>query len=280
MPKSNELDPNLSHLWNPLDGAALEQFFDQVANENFDPLPPSHRDKRAGDAMLDQFANTSEQAAGQASQSDNRLVADEDRAERSTVLDSKNEAAYRFALEVFQKNVTATVFWEEVLGPKGIIHRTYTNARAMAQFAQSPEYREIQKMFATFPDQTPPLRGWDLDVERGPDLLFVHPRRIGPDQTDWSHLVEHVWSLLEKHCSHRLVLELQDIGPLDNALIDQLIWLQRRIESHQGVMRLCGLTYAHMTLLCKHAADSKLTCYLDRKEAIMGSTPVTISSPV
>src|SRR5262245_33284977 len=85
-------------------------------------------------------------------------------------------------------------------------------------------------------------RGWDLDVERGPDWLFVHPHCASPDVAGTASLGEHLWALLEQNFSHRLVLELSDIGQLTSQLVSQLLWLEKRIHGRDGMLRLCGLS--------------------------------------
>jgi len=53
--------------------------------------------------------------------------------------------------------------------------------------------------------------GWELDVDRGPDWLFVRPRNVGPQATDTPPLAEQIWSLLQQHFTDRLVLELDQV---------------------------------------------------------------------
>src|SRR5262245_34919438 len=91
-------------------------------------------------------------------------------------------------------------------------------------------------------------RGWDLEVERGPDWLFVRPQCSG-SAADAPPLADEVWALLEKSLTHRLVLELDDIDLLTSHLIGQLMWLRKRIHSHDGIMRLCGLSAYNAAVL-------------------------------
>ena len=53
--------------------------------------------------------------------------------------------------------------------------------------------------------------GWGLDVDRGPDWIFVrvHPRD-GFD--DAPGLAESVWTVLEQHFIYRVVLEIDEIA--------------------------------------------------------------------
>ena len=84
--------------------------------------------------------------------------------------------------------------------------------------------------------------GCELDVERGPDWLFVQGANLHRAESDEVPLVDRLWSLLEQHFTHRLVLELDNVGVLGSYLVGQLVELYRRIEEHDGVMRVCGLS--------------------------------------
>jgi len=113
-------------------------------------------------------------------------------------------------------------------------------------------------------------RGWDLDIERGPDWLFVRPRRLEGSASRALPLAEQIWALLEQNLTHRLVLELDDIELLNSHLIGQLVWLQKRIHAHDGLLRICGLSDANAALLDKCGLAGPLSHSRDREEAIMG----------
>lgn len=111
--------------------------------------------------------------------------------------------------------------------------------------------------------------GCDLDVERGPDWLFVRVRNLAPEDPDAS-LAERLRRLLQQHFTYRLVLELNEVEVLDSLLIGQLIQLYRWIEQHDGVMRLCGLSARNRQVLHACRLDDRLLPYGDRQEAVMG----------
>ena len=113
--------------------------------------------------------------------------------------------------------------------------------------------------------------GCELDVERGPDLLFVRVRNLDLADSDSPPLAERIWCLLQQHFTHRLVLELDDAGVLSSSLIGELVQLYRRIEEHDGVLRLCGLSPDNLQLLHACRLDERLPPYTDRHEAVMGS---------
>ena len=111
--------------------------------------------------------------------------------------------------------------------------------------------------------------GIDVDVDRGPDCLLVRVRNL--DQVDSeTPLAEHLWSVLQQHFTYRLVLELDEVQVLNSYLIGQLMQLYRRIEEHDGVLRLCGLSPHNRQVLRSCRLDESLQPYEDRQEAVMG----------
>jgi anti-anti-sigma regulatory factor len=113
-------------------------------------------------------------------------------------------------------------------------------------------------------------RGWDLEVERGPDWLFVRPIWVGSDTGNKPSLAPHVWSLLEQTLMHRLVLDLSNVDRFDTGLFEQLVWLQKQIHDREGIMRICGLSSGDQELLRKLCADGQIAHYCDREAAVMG----------
>jgi anti-anti-sigma factor len=113
-------------------------------------------------------------------------------------------------------------------------------------------------------------RGWDLDVERGPDWLFVRPHRLSRTAQDSPAFAEQVWAILEQNFTHRLVLEIGDFDRLDSHLIGELLWLYERIHSHDGMMRICGLSSSNPDLLHQCRLEERFRLYRDREEAVMG----------
>jgi hypothetical protein len=109
---------------------------------------------------------------------------------------------------------------------------------------------------------------WDFEVERGPDWLFVRPRKSGEPSA--AKFAEQVWSLLDQQFTHRLVLELGDIGALTGELDNQLAWLHTRIHTHEGLMRVCELSEAHETVLRESSLDGLFARYRSREDAVMG----------
>jgi anti-anti-sigma factor len=114
--------------------------------------------------------------------------------------------------------------------------------------------------------------GWGLDVDRGPDWVFVriHP----PDGFEEApSLAETVWAVLEQSFTYRLVLELNDLPRLHSALIGQLVLLSKRIHNRGGLLRLCGMSEENRQVLRLCRLASCLPDYESRGDAVMGHRP-------
>jgi len=115
--------------------------------------------------------------------------------------------------------------------------------------------------------------GWTIETERGPDWLFV--RLHAPDDfriTD-DEIANELWSLLEEHFTYRLVLELDDLSVLQSNIIGQLVTLYKRINAHEGLLRICGLSRKCQEVLNVSQLESCLPQYRSREEAVMGARP-------
>jgi anti-anti-sigma regulatory factor len=117
-------------------------------------------------------------------------------------------------------------------------------------------------------------KGWELDVERGPDWLFVRPHRLSDDADAEPSLAAGVWALLEQNFSHNLVLELDQIEQLNSHMIGQLIWLHNRIRAHDGLMRVSGLNDSGQDALRLCRLDSRFPSFLNRTDAVHGYRPM------
>ncbi len=117
------------------------------------------------------------------------------------------------------------------------------------------------------------ISGLGFEVERGPELLFV--RAIQQPDTDWSDLplADGVWSILEQNFTYSVVLELDQVELLRSYLIGQLIVLAKRIQQHDGLLRICGLSAINRRALELCRLNAILPNYRDRSEAIMCSRP-------
>ncbi len=114
--------------------------------------------------------------------------------------------------------------------------------------------------------------GLKLDVERGPDWIFV---RVNPPES-WDEapaLADAVWHLLEQNFTYRVVLELDQLPLLRSCVIGQLIMLAKRVHGHDGLLRICGLSPHNHAVLAAARLGAYLPNYRDRSEAVMASRP-------
>ena len=119
------------------------------------------------------------------------------------------------------------------------------------------------------------LPGIELDVDRGPDWLMVKVHSASRESQACAQLADLLWSLMEQHLTHRIVLELQEVKSLNKQWIEQLLELHDRICHHGGVMRVCGLSPQSQRLLLQRqlTASDPIIPYEDRENAILGHTP-------
>lgn len=118
-------------------------------------------------------------------------------------------------------------------------------------------------------DTSPALK---LDVERGPDWIFI--KVTPPDCWDKAPpLADAVWAILEQSFTYRVVLELDQIPLLRSCVIGQLILLARRVHTHDGLLRVCGLSEHNHEVLAAARLGAYLPNYRDRSEAVMASRP-------
>jgi hypothetical protein len=109
-----------------------------------------------------------------------------------------------------------------------------------------------------------------LEVERGPNWLFVRVRQCRPGDPEAESLAQRVTSVLDQHFTYRVVLELQDATLPCEKLIEQLQTLDQWIQDHHGVLRLCGLPNAYRRPLHRARLTGRFPLYRDRQEAVWG----------
>jgi anti-anti-sigma regulatory factor len=115
--------------------------------------------------------------------------------------------------------------------------------------------------------------GWGMEVERGPDWLFVRLKCTPGEMSNVPPLADHVWRLMEQHFTRRLVMELDEIYLLHSSLVGQLVLLHKRLSTQGGVMRLCGLSSGNQLVLRTCRLDGRFPAYHDRADAVRGFRP-------
>ena len=116
--------------------------------------------------------------------------------------------------------------------------------------------------------------GWTLDVDRGPDWLFVRLHCPSHGVVDGADLAETLWNLLRQHFTKRLVLELDELRELRSHVVGQLVLLHKRIHADEGLMRLCGLSEYNYQALRACRLSDRFPNYRNREDAVMGHHPV------
>ncbi len=117
------------------------------------------------------------------------------------------------------------------------------------------------------------LSGWALDVQRGPDGLFVRLSAVPDREWPGAPLADTIWALMQQHFVHRLVIECDQVVQVTAELATQLAILQQKIGEAGGILRLSGLTEANRAVLDRFATAQGFPCYADRDEAIMAGRP-------
>ena len=115
--------------------------------------------------------------------------------------------------------------------------------------------------------------GWEMKVDRGPGWIYAKVARPDSDCSDAPPLADQLWSLLERHFTYRLLIELDDVDLLNSFLLGQLILLQRRIRERGGLMRLSGVSPFNLEVLRTHGLDGYLPVYSSFEDAVTGCFP-------
>ena len=115
------------------------------------------------------------------------------------------------------------------------------------------------------------IDGLELNVDRGPNWLFVKLRTHEAPQQDVPQFAEKLWSISSRHFIYRLVLELEDLEKLPSGMMGQLVMLQERLAQCGGALRICGLSPECEETLQSCQMDSALQNHPSREAAVMGS---------
>ena len=113
--------------------------------------------------------------------------------------------------------------------------------------------------------------GLELDVDRGPNWLFVKLRSPDGPLVEVPQLADKLWSIATRHFIYRLVLELEELESLPCGLMGQLVQLQERLGQCGGALRICGLSPECEETLHDFQMDLALPNHQTRAEAVMGS---------
>lgn len=116
--------------------------------------------------------------------------------------------------------------------------------------------------------------GWMIDVERGPDWLFVQIDNPPDGDADPSTLADSIWSVIKQHFVYRVVLECDRLPPLSSALIAQVIGLHRRLQKQGGMLRLSALSDQNQQALRSCRLDVLFPQFRSRSHAVLAHRPL------
>jgi anti-anti-sigma factor len=116
------------------------------------------------------------------------------------------------------------------------------------------------------------LDGLELNVDRGPNWLFVKLRSRQTPRGEVPHIAEKLWSISSRHFIYRLVLELDDLKEMPSGMMGQLVMLQERLAQCGGALRICGLSPECEEKLHTCNLDSALPNHPSREAAVMGTS--------
>lgn len=108
---------------------------------------------------------------------------------------------------------------------------------------------------------------WGVDVNRGPDWLFV---RLRPGTQEPGDMADKLWKLADRHFVYRMVLEMDQVDVMPSRLMGQLVTLQKRVLQRQGALRLCGLSDQCAETLHFCRLDQALPTFDTREAAVLG----------
>jgi hypothetical protein len=107
-----------------------------------------------------------------------------------------------------------------------------------------------------------------LDIERGPNWLFVRVKPCWQGAPSAASLAEQVVAALDQHFINRVVLEFDEARLPCDRLIEELRVLDRSIQSRHGVLRLCGLPADYTRRFDRAHLGNQFPLYHDREDAV------------
>ena len=114
------------------------------------------------------------------------------------------------------------------------------------------------------------VRAWSLQMERGPNWLVITVAQPPGRPWEMVPLNKSIQTLLNRHLTYHLVLELHEIELVNSLLIGQLVALRKWIDAKTGVLRLCGLSSHALEVLHRLRLGGFFSVFPDRLQAISG----------
>ena len=115
--------------------------------------------------------------------------------------------------------------------------------------------------------------GWTMEVDRGPDWLFVRLHGEEPFDTEGIAVGARLWQVLDQGFVNRLVIELDEIQLLRSHLLGELVLLHKRLQDQGGMLRLTGLSDGNYQVLTSSGLSDRFPRYRSCEDAVMGYRP-------
>ena len=115
--------------------------------------------------------------------------------------------------------------------------------------------------------------GWSVEIDRGPDWLFISLQGSEPFDAAGIDFATRVWQLVDQEFVNRLVLEMDNVPILRSELLGELVRLHARITSQGGIMRISGLSDQNFEVLRSCRLEDRFPQYQSREEAVLGYRP-------
>lgn len=112
--------------------------------------------------------------------------------------------------------------------------------------------------------------GFVLDVDRGPNWLFVKVRPQRGFAENLPDLCDELWMTATRHFIYRVVLELDALDSMPPGLTAQLVLLQERLAQCGGALRICGLSSECIKVISQRRLDAALPNHASRESAVLG----------
>jgi anti-anti-sigma regulatory factor len=117
--------------------------------------------------------------------------------------------------------------------------------------------------------------GLELNVDRGPNWLFVKLRSKDNAKGSVPQIADKLWSISSRHFIYRLVLELDSLEEMPSGMMGQLVLLQSRLSQCGGALRICGLSPECEESMHSCHLDSALPNHASREAAVMGGSEIS-----
>lgn len=119
----------------------------------------------------------------------------------------------------------------------------------------------------------PVADGWHLEIDEGPEWLFLRLIRTHEDAAPEPPVATSGWAIAQERQKSRLVFELGEHMLLTSFLVGQLILLHKRAELAGGRFRIQGFSSQNYETLKMTRVAERFPNYASREDAVLGRLP-------